>query len=68
VRNLIADPLVRVRLGSRTFEGRARVVEGQAEDPLARAAIAAKYGTTGLKGWLRDSLPVAIDLERELSA
>ena len=41
----------------------ARVAADEAEDPLAREAIAAKYGTTGLKTWLRTSLPVAIDLE-----
>jgi deazaflavin-dependent oxidoreductase (nitroreductase family) len=68
VRNLIADPTVRVRLGPRTFVGRARVIEGEPDDPAARDAIAAKYGTTGLKAWLRDSLPVAIDLEREVGA
>ena len=34
-------------------------------DATAREAIAAKYGTTGLKTWLRESLPVAIDLDDE---
>jgi len=64
VRNLIAEPRVTLRIRGRRFEGRAVPVEGTADDPVARDAIAAKYGTTGLKGWLRDSLPVAIDLER----
>ena len=64
VRNLQADPNVTVRIGGRSFAGRARVVEGEADDPVARQAIAAKYGTTGLKTWLRTSLPVAIDLEK----
>ena len=39
------------------------IAPDEAEDPVAREAIAAKYGTTGLKTWLRTSLPVAIDLE-----
>ena len=67
VRNLQADPVVRVRIGGRTFEGRARAVEGEADDPVAREAIAAKYGTKWLKKWLRESLPVLIDLEREIT-
>jgi hypothetical protein len=28
--------------------------------------VAAKYGTRGLEDWLRESLPVAVDLEREV--
>ena len=36
---------------------------GQVADMDAILAIAAKYGTTGLRTWLRTSLPVAIDLE-----
>jgi deazaflavin-dependent oxidoreductase (nitroreductase family) len=67
VQNLQADPQVTLRLTHRTFAGHAVVVEGSADDPIARAAIAAKYGTTGLKGWLRDALAVAIDLDREMA-
>jgi deazaflavin-dependent oxidoreductase (nitroreductase family) len=63
VRNLRADPAVTVVVGETRIAGRARVVRGEAEDPVAREAIAAKYGTTGLKTWLRTSLPVAIDLD-----
>jgi deazaflavin-dependent oxidoreductase (nitroreductase family) len=62
VRNLRADPAVTVVAGGVRVNGSARVVQGEAEDPVAREAIAAKYGTTGLKTWLRTSLPVAIDL------
>jgi deazaflavin-dependent oxidoreductase (nitroreductase family) len=62
VRNLRADPAVTIEAGGVRVQGNARVVVGEAEDPLARDAIAAKYGTTGLKTWLRTSLPVAIDL------
>ena len=67
VRNLQADPACRVRIGTRTWTGHGRTVEGEADDPLVREAIAAKYGTTGLRTWLRESLPVRIDLERELT-
>ena len=63
VRNLRADPAVddRSRAGSGS-RARSRASLDEAEDPVAREAIAAKYGTTGLKTWLRTSLPVAIDL------
>ena len=66
VRNIQADPRVRVEIRGRTFEGRGRAVEGQDHDPVAREAIAAKYGTKGLTAWLRDSLPVRIEFEREV--
>lgn len=68
VRNLQADPKVRVSIRDRTFEGRARVVEGTDDDPTARQALGAKYGTKWLTRWLRESLPVRIDLDREVSA
>lgn len=67
VRNVQADPVVRVRIGRRTFEGRGRTVEGESDAPVAREAIAAKYGTEWLDTWLRESLPVRVDLEREIS-
>jgi deazaflavin-dependent oxidoreductase (nitroreductase family) len=63
VQNLRQDPGVRLEIGGRTFSGRARVVQGEAADPVARAAVAAKYGTRGLEDWLRESLPVEIELE-----
>src|SRR3990172_5885849 len=37
VRNLLADPAVRVRVGRTTFHARARVVDARIEDGLARA-------------------------------
>lgn len=67
VRNVRANPAVRVRFANRTFAGLGRVVDGTDLDPVAREAIAAKYGTKWLSKWLRESLPVAIDLERELA-
>ena len=66
VRNLQADPAVRVRIRGRTFEGRASMVEGTADDPVVRDALGAKYGRDSLRDWLRESLPVAIALEREI--
>ena len=66
VRNLRADPRVRVRLGGRTFAGHARVVEGEDDEPLARELLAAKYQgwTEGrpMSSWAAGSLPVRIDL------
>ena len=67
VRNVQATPAVQVRFGTRSFAGRGAVVEGQEDDPVARQAIAAKYGTKYLTKWLRESLPVRIDLEREVT-
>jgi deazaflavin-dependent oxidoreductase (nitroreductase family) len=66
VRNLQAEPIVRVDIGGHVFRGRGRVIDGGADDPLARDTVAAKYGTKWLERWLRESLPVRIDLEREL--
>jgi deazaflavin-dependent oxidoreductase (nitroreductase family) len=68
VQNLRNDPSVRLRIDGRTFNGRARVVEGEAGDPIARAAVAAKYGTAGLEDWLRESLPVEILLQEGAAA
>ena len=47
VRNIAADSRVRVRLGDRRFEARARLVDEKREPDLARAVKAlsdAKYG------------------------
>ena len=66
VRNIQEGPAVHVEIRGRTIEGRGRVVEGEADDPVAREAVAAKYGTNGLTRWLRESLPVRIELEREI--
>jgi hypothetical protein len=68
VRNIAADPVVHIQIQRRVFEGRGRAVEGEDDDPVARAAIAAKYGTKHLTRWLRESLPIRIDLEREVES
>lgn len=66
VRNLRADPSVRVRIGGRTLEGQARTVEGDPAEPLARRLLAAKYQGwregERLSAWAAGSLPVEIDL------
>jgi deazaflavin-dependent oxidoreductase (nitroreductase family) len=69
VRNLRSTPAVRVRIGGRTFAGRAAEIEGGLEDGLARRLLVEKYEGPdepgSLSEWGRDSLPVAIDLGRE---
>jgi deazaflavin-dependent oxidoreductase (nitroreductase family) len=66
VRNLQADPSVRIRIGGRTLDGRARTIEGEPAEPLARRLLAAKYQNwrdgDRLSGWAAGSLPVEIEL------
>ena len=42
VRNLIADPRVRLRIGGVTIAGKARAIEGEVREDLARRLLAAK--------------------------
>ncbi len=67
VRNLIVDPRVRVRIGGRTLDGTARVIEGQPREVLARRLLAAKYQGWSegrpLSSWAAGSLPVEISFE-----
>jgi deazaflavin-dependent oxidoreductase (nitroreductase family) len=66
VRNLQANPDVALRMGGRTFRGRARTIEGEPDEDLARQLLAAKYQGwrqgRALSAWARTSLPVAIDI------
>ncbi len=67
VKNLRKDPTVRVRVGSRTVAGRARVVSGgTAEDSRARQLLDRKYmgwrEGKRLSSWARGALPIAIEL------
>lgn len=66
VRNLRADPSVRVRIGGRTLDGQARTIEGEPADALARRLLAAKYQDwregDRLSRWASGSLPVEIEL------
>jgi F420H(2)-dependent quinone reductase len=70
--DLQQEPAVQVRIGARRFTGRARVVDGAAEeDELARRIVTEKYqpGDAGdLSGWREASLPVAVDLEHPPTA
>lgn len=66
VRNAKKQPDVQVRIGERTFDARARVVDDATdEDALARRLVLAKY-TPGYAGdlseWGREALVVAFDL------
>jgi deazaflavin-dependent oxidoreductase (nitroreductase family) len=67
VLNLRANSRVRVRIGGRTFAGEAREIEGTPGELRARQLVGGKYGYwqpgTELRGWARNSLPIAIDLE-----
>ncbi len=64
VENLRRNPEVSVRIASKRFGGRARVVEGAEEDELARRLLVEKYegAAGGLADWRRTALPVAVDL------
>jgi deazaflavin-dependent oxidoreductase (nitroreductase family) len=64
VKNLRKTPEVTVRIASRTFEGRARVIGAGREDELARRLLVEKYEKTpgGLSNWRRSALPVAVVL------
>ena len=65
VKNLQETPEVTVEIGTSRFGGRARVVEHESEDQLARRLVYDKYapGYGGdLEDWRRRSLPIAVDL------
>ena len=64
VKNLRRNPEVTVRLAGKHFEGRARLVESEEEDELARRLLVEKYERTpgSLANWQRTALPVAVDL------
>ena len=67
VRNLRADPRVRVRIGGRTVAGAARTIKGDEAESLARQLLAAKYqgwaDGAPLSSWAAGSLPVEITLD-----
>lgn len=68
VRNLLADPHVRVRVGDGDeVDAAARVLDaGTEEDGLARRLVLGKYqrpGSSELEGWGRSALAVAFDLK-----
>jgi deazaflavin-dependent oxidoreductase (nitroreductase family) len=66
VRNLQADPEVRVRVDGVTHAGRGRVVTDADEDRHARTVVFDKYQPRNageLVTWRERALPVAIDLD-----
>ena len=63
VRNLVASPRCEVEIGETRFVGYGRVIEGTAEDELARTIGHDNYAQgDDLAGWRATALPVAIDL------
>ena len=66
VKNLRKNPAVRVRVADTWFPGRARVITGEANDPLARRLLKEKYRdpSDDLESWARNSTPVAIEVIR----
>jgi deazaflavin-dependent oxidoreductase (nitroreductase family) len=66
VRNLRKTSAVRVRVGGRTLEGKAREVTAPEEDALARRLLDEKYMSwksgRRLSSWARGALPIAVDL------
>jgi deazaflavin-dependent oxidoreductase (nitroreductase family) len=66
VRNIAANPAVRLRVGGRWVAGSARAVESETDEQTARELLAAKYQGWSpgrrLSDWAATSLPVRIDL------
>ena len=66
VKNIRRDGRVRIQVGSRTVDARARIVRAAAEDRRARELLDAKYmgwkPGKKLSSWARDAVPVAIDI------
>jgi deazaflavin-dependent oxidoreductase (nitroreductase family) len=64
VRNVMAGPTVRIRIGERSVEGSANVVVDPDEDALARRLLAAKYQGwregRPLSEWAQTALPVVV--------
>lgn len=66
VKNMRANPSVRVQISEHTFSGTARFVLDAQEETQARHMLATKYQGwregRKLSGWARTALPVAIAL------
>ena len=65
VKNIRVDRTVGLRLGDRDMICRARIVEDEQEDSLARRLLVEKYApryADDLEEWGRTALPVAIEL------
>jgi deazaflavin-dependent oxidoreductase (nitroreductase family) len=65
VRNLVANPRVKLRLGDQEWDADARLVEADTEeDARVRLLLRNKYADPNddLVGWARRALPVALTL------
>lgn len=65
VKNILAEPDVRVRIGAQEFAGRGRLVDDQSEEAWARAALFEKYDPTyrgDLTKWSQTALAIGVDL------
>lgn len=65
VKNIVATPEVKVRVGSLEMSGSGRLVDAADEEAWARSALLDKYNPTysgDLTGWSQSALPVAVDL------
>jgi deazaflavin-dependent oxidoreductase (nitroreductase family) len=71
VRNLLANPAVRLQIGDHVWDASARVVDpGTEEDSRARPLLRDKYASADddLVGWGRSALPVALEISGPASA
>jgi deazaflavin-dependent oxidoreductase (nitroreductase family) len=65
VKNALQNPTVQMKINSSIFNGTARLVNGTAEDTLARKIVFEKYvsrTSDDLVEWSRTSLPIAVDI------
>ena len=64
MKNMVHQPNVTVSIQEVVFTGKARLIEDQEEDALARQLLAEKYQTAedDLAQWLKDASSVAVDL------
>jgi deazaflavin-dependent oxidoreductase (nitroreductase family) len=67
VRNLQADPEVRVRIDDTTYEARGRVITDTDEDRRGRTLVFDKYqprNSGELVSWRERALPVAVEIDQ----
>jgi deazaflavin-dependent oxidoreductase (nitroreductase family) len=65
VRNLIAQPAVRLQIGDDDWDAQARVVDAETEeDTRVRPLLREKYASSSddLVSWARTALPVALEV------
>lgn len=72
VKNVRANPDLRIRILGTTYTAHGAVIEGEEDDPRAREALSAKYygwrGGALPNDWARDSLPLAFRLTEAVSS